>query len=319
MGIEQQTNLIEIRHGLSADDREAAKSVLERTQRHFSEFSGTMREAYDAMTAQTPVADGVDLESVENDQAKGWWIRPEAAPADRAILFLHGGAFMLGSAAGYCGFASQIAVRANASTFVLDYPLAPEHPFPAAYDAVVAALRWMGKSGIREIALVGDSAGGGLALAALGVDGGRSLNVVCTAAFSPWLDLALTGPSFLSDETHDPILTRPILANAAAAYLGSADPADRRASPLFNIPEHLPPIALQVGTNELLLDDARRYATTAARQGSPVQFEIYEELHHVFQRSTDELASARNALDQIARFISRYWTIAEANPRLPSS
>jgi acetyl esterase/lipase len=305
MSVVQQTNLIEMRHRLSDEYREAAIAVLDRTQRLFAEFSGSMRDAYDAMTAQTPVADGVDLESVENADVKGWWVRPESAVADRAILFLHGGAFVLGSATGYRGFASQIAVRAGIDTFVLDYPLAPEHPFPAGYDAVTEALRWLAKSGIRDIALVGDSAGGGLALAALGADGGRALNVACVAALSPWLDLALTGPSSLSEETRDQVLTRPILADAAAAYLGSADPADRRASPLYEVPEHLPPIALQVGTDELLFDDARRYAAAAARRGNTVQLEIYEGLHHVFQRSTHELASARYALDQIAAFISK--------------
>ncbi|CAB3790047.1 alpha/beta hydrolase [Pararobbsia alpina] len=269
-----------------------------------------MREAYDAMTAQTPTADNVDLESVDSEGVKGWWIRPESAPADRAILFLHGGAFMLGSAEAYRGFASQIAVRAKVDTFVLDYPLAPEHPFPAAYDATVAALQWMARSGIREIALVGDSAGGGLALTALGADARGASNVQCIAAFSPWLDLALTGPSLLSDETHDPIFKRPVLANAAATYLGPADPTDGRASPLYSIPDHLPPIAFQVGTNELLLDDARRYGSKAAKQGTTVQLEIFEGLHHVFQRCTQELASARYALDQIASFISRHWTIA---------
>ncbi|MEM5424541.1 alpha/beta hydrolase [Paraburkholderia ferrariae] len=308
MSIGQRTNLTEVRHSLSEDDREAARASIERTQRLFDEFEGTMREAYDAMTAQTPVADGVGMESIANADATGWWIRPRAAPAHRAILFLHGGAFVLGSASGYRGFASQIAVRAGVDTFVLDYPLAPEHPFPAAHDAVLAALRWLANGGIREVSLVGDSAGGALALAALGVEEPRTLNIASVAAFSPWVDLALTGPSFKSDATRDAVLTRPVLANAAAAYLGAGDPTDGRASPLHAIPGRLPPIALQVGTDELLFDDARRYAAAAAEQGATVQLEIYEGLHHVFQRSTHELSSARYALDEVARFISRCWT-----------
>ena len=311
MSIEQRANLIEIRHALSADDRNAAKAAIERTQRHFNEFNGTMREAYDAMTAQTPVAEGVSLERIGNAHIDGWWIRPRSAPANCsgcAILFLHGGAFVLGSATGYRGFASQIAARTGVDTFVLDYPLAPEHPFPAAHDAVLAALRWLANSGIREVALVGDSAGGALALAALGVEERPALNIASVAAFSPWVDLALTGPSFHSEATHDPVLTRPVLANAAATYLGAADPTDGRASPLHAIPGRLPPIALQVGTDELLFDDARRYAAAAAEQGNAVQLEIYEGLHHVFQRSTHELASARHALDEVASFITRCWT-----------
>ena len=134
------------------------------------------------------------------------------------------------------------------------------------------------------------------------------MNIASVAAFSPWVDLALTGPLFLSEATQDAVLTRPVLADAAAAYLGAADPTDGRASPLHAIPGRLPPIALQVGTDELLFDDARRYAAAAAQQGAAVQLEIYEGLHHVFQRSTHELSSARYALDEVARFISRYWT-----------
>jgi monoterpene epsilon-lactone hydrolase len=305
MNAVQQTNLIETRYRLTEDERDAAASVLARTGQLFAQFNGTLREAYDAMTMQTPIADGVALESVENADVSGWWVRPESARGGRAILFLHGGAFVLGSAMGYRGLASQIAVRTGIDTFVLDYPLAPEHPFPAAYDAASDALRWMVKSGLRDIALVGDSAGAGLALAVLAADAGRPMNVACVAAFSPWVDLALTGPSTRSEETRDRVLTRPILADAAAAYLGSACATDRRASPLYELPEHLPPIALQVGTDELLLDDARRYALAAAQRGNTVQLEIYEGLHHVFQRCTRELASARRALDRIAEFIVR--------------
>jgi epsilon-lactone hydrolase len=312
MSIQNPANLNEIRYSLSDDDREAAARILEGNERHFSGFKGTMREAYDAMTEQTPLAEGVQLERVNDETVKGWWVRPASAPAGRAILFLHGGAFMLGSATAYCGLASQIAARANVNTFVLDYPLAPEHPFPAAYETTLDALQWMANSGVGEIALIGDSAGGGLALAALGADGGRSLNVACVAAFSPWVDLAFTGPSFLSSETHDPVLTRPVLANAAAAYLNAVDPADKRASPLYGIPDRLPPIAFQVGTHELLLDDARRYASAAAQRGGAVQLEIYEGLHHVFQRSTRELASARHALERIAVFLSRCWSVERA-------
>ena len=309
MNIGQRANLIEMRHSLSEGDRDAARAAIARMQRHFNEFNGTMREAYDAMTAQTPVADGVGLESIGQADVEGWWIRPRSAPAHRAILFLHGGAFVLGSATGYRGFASQIAVRTGVDTIVLDYPLAPEHPFPAAHDAVLAALRWLATCGIREVALIGDSAGGGLALAVLGGEERRALNIASVAAFSPWVDLAFTGPSFHSEATQDPVLTRPVLADAAAAYLGAADPSDGRASPLYAIPGRLPPIVLQVGTDELLFDDARRYAAAAAEQGNTVQLEVYEGLHHVFQRSTHELASARDALDQVARFISRNWTI----------
>jgi monoterpene epsilon-lactone hydrolase len=215
---------------------------------------------------------------------------------------------MLGSAEAYRGFASQIAIRAGVAAFVLDYPLAPEHPFPAAFDAAVAARRWLGTQGVTQLASVGDSAGGALALAALHPSGSQAPAIAAIAVFSPWIDLALSGASFASAETHDPIFQPQILSDAAATYLGGADPRDGRASPLYAVPSDLPPLIIQVGTDELLLDDARRYAQAAAEKGGEVRLEIFEGLHHVFQSSTRELPSARRALDNVAGFLSSHWT-----------
>ncbi|RKP53795.1 alpha/beta hydrolase [Pararobbsia silviterrae] len=291
---------------LDDGERAAEHAVLAAVDAHFAGFKGSLRAAYDAMTAATPIADDVSLERIDADGVQGWWVRPAGARADRVMLFVHGGAFMLGSAEAYRGFASQIATRTRIDTFVLDYPLAPEHPFPAAYDATIAALAWLAKSGTRDIALAGDSAGGGLVLAALGHDVELASRVTCVAAFSPWVDLALAGASFLDEQTYDPIFKPVMLSNAASAYLGSHDARDRRASPLYAIPERLPPILFQVGSDELLIDDARRYAHAAAQRGTPVQLDIFEGLHHVFQRSTVELPSARFALDRLAAFVEQH-------------
>jgi monoterpene epsilon-lactone hydrolase len=301
------SNLIETIHPLPQQERAAEQALLAGVSAHFAGFTGSMREAYDGMAEKTPVAADMTSESVETTEVQGWWVRPAAAPADRAILFIHGGAYMLGSAKAYRGFASQIAARTGIATFVLDYPLAPEHPFPAAFDAVPVALHWLREQGFGRIALIGDSAGGALSLAALGVDD-RDLPVVSSVVvFSPWVDLALSGPSLIDPGTHDPIFKPAILAAAVEKYLAGADPRDGRASPLYAIPKKLPPLAIQVGTDELLLDDARRYAAAAAQKGGEVRLDIYEGLHHVFQRSTEELPSARNALDAAARFLSDHW------------
>ena len=294
-------------HTLSDDERGAEQGVLAALGVHFANFVGSRREAYDAMTAQTPFADGVAFERVDDAQLQGWWVRPHAAPRDRAMLFLHGGAYMLGSAEAYRGFVSQIAARAGVAAFVLDYPLAPEHPFPAAYDAVVAASRWLSGRGIEQLSLVGDSAGGGLALAALRHGQGRAPKVASAVVFSPWVDLALSGASLADPHTLDPIFQPSVLQAAAATYLDGADPRDSRASPLYDIPPTLPPLAIQVGSNELLLDDARRYAAAAATRGGKVQLDVYEGLHHVFQRSTEKLRSARVALDAAGSFIATHW------------
>ena len=304
------TGLIEARHTLPDEERSIEQAVLAEIGRLFAGFWGSRREAYDAMTAETPLALGVAFEAVAEKGVSGWWVRPESAPAGRAILFIHGGAFILGSATAYRGFASQIAARTGVAVFALDYPLAPEHPFPAAYDAAVAALRWLRRQGVTEVALTGDSAGGNLALAELRERDAAIPAILALAVFSPWTDLALTGTSFNNPETHDPIFQPQVLRGAMETYLGAADRRDGRASPLFAIPGTLPPLLIQVGSDELLLDDSRRYATAAAARGGEVRLDIYEGLHHVFQRSTWDLPSARRALDDVAAFLARHWASA---------
>lgn len=307
MAASTKTALLETRHALPEGERQIEIAIVAGIGRHFAGFVGPLRDAYDAMTAQTPIADGVALEAVDQAGMRGWWIRPAGAPADRAILFLHGGAYALGSAEAYRGFVSQIAVRAGVAAFALDYPLAPEHPFPAAHDAVAAARVWMKTRGVAQIALAGDSAGGGLALAALGEPRANAPAVAAVVVFSPWTDLTLSGPSFTDPHTYDPIFQPQVLADSAAGYLGAADPRDGRASPLHSVPGTLPPLAIQVGADELLFDDARRYAVAAGEKGGEVHLDIFEGLHHVFQRSTQHLPSARRALDHAAAFLSRHW------------
>ncbi len=302
-----EAELIESRHPLSEDDVRGKQAFFTRRSQRAASFVGSRREAYDEMTAETPRAEGVALEAADQDNVHGWWVRPTDAPAERAVLFIHGGGYMQGSAKAYCGFASQIAVRTSTAVFVADYPLAPEHPFPAAYDAAVAARRWLGSQGITQIALAGDSAGGGLALATLVKSVADSPTVAAAVVFSPWTDLALTGPSLNNSDTYDPIFRRDTIAALAAAYLGDANPRDGRASPLYGIPNTLPPLAIQVGTDELLLDDARRYAALAAEKGGEVRLDIFEGLFHVFQRCTEDLASARYAFDIAANFLSKHW------------
>jgi len=298
----------ETRHVLSDDERQIEQAVLAEIHRLFRDPTGNQRETYDVLIAGTPIAEDVTLEAIDRDGVSGWWVRPTGAPADRAILFLHGGAYMLGSAKAYRGLASQVAARAGVAAFVADYPLAPEHVFPAASDAAAALRRWLGGQGISQVALVGDSAGGGLALSVLGDTATTAPAIAAIAVFSPWVDLAMTGASFTSPDIRDPIFFQPaMLAGPAAAYLAGADPKDGRASPLYAVPEVLPPLLIQVGGDEILLDDARRYAQAAADKGGEVQLDVYEGLHHVFQGAAKDLPTARRALDAVAAFLGRHW------------
>lgn len=305
--IAPKTTSVETRHVLSDAERQIEQTVLAEIHGLFANPTGNQRETYDTMISRTPIADGVALEAIDRDGVSGWWVRPTGAPADRAILFLHGGAYMLGSAEAYRGLASQVAVRTGVAAFVADYPLAPEHVFPAAPQAAAAVRRWLGSQGVSQVALVGDSAGGGLALSVLGDAATTSPSIAAIAVFSPWLDLAMTGASFGSPDIHDPIFQPEMLAGPAAAYLAGADPKDGRASPLYAVPEVLPPLLIQVGSDEILLDDARRYAQAAADKGGEVRLDIFEGLHHVFQSATKDLQAARRALDAVASFLNRHW------------
>jgi len=302
-----KTAPVEIRHALTDAERQIEQSVLADIQRLFSNPAGDQRAVYDAMIALTPIAEGVALEAVDRDGVRGWWVRPAGAPTDRAILFLHGGAYLLGSAEAYRGLASQLAARAGVAAFVADYPLAPEHVFPAAPEAAAAFRRWLGAQGVSQVALVGDSAGGGLALGVLGDTATTLPTIAAIAVFSPWLDLAMTGASITDPDIHDPIFQPPMLAGPASVYLAGADPKDGRASPLYAVPQVLPPLLIQVGGDEILLDDALRYAQAAAAKGGEVRLDVFEGLHHVFQGATKDLPTARHALDAVATFLNRHW------------
>jgi monoterpene epsilon-lactone hydrolase len=302
------------RHPLLPGDAERQAKIFKRNAALVARFGSDRRGAYAAMASMTPMAEDVRLSRVQDSHASGWWIRPKDAPGDRAILFIHGGGYHLGDATSYLGFASQIAARTRSEVFSIDYPLAVEHRFPAAFEAAVAAREWLTQQPIAEISMVGDSAGGGLVLALLNVPS-SSKRISSVVVFSPWTDLALKGDSFLDPRTPDPVFVPDVLTHLAHSYLHGADPRDWRASPLYRIPEVLPPVAIQVGTDELLLDDSLRYAQAAARRGGEVSLEIFEHMHHVFQREAHHLESADLALDSAAHFIKSHWANRRAQSR----
>lgn len=292
-------------HSPIGDELKRASAMLAATGQEIASFGDRRRDAYDAMTAKTDFLGDPDIETVSANGINGCWIVPRPVLDEYAILFLHGGAYSLGSANAYRGFASQIAARTGVATFVLDYPLAPEAPFPAAYESSLRALHSIRSQGRSRIALVGDSAGGGLALALIGT--AEVHDIASTVVFSPWTDLMLTGASFNDPATRDPVFQPAMLSMAAKVYLGEADPRDARASPLYSLPANPPPLMIQVGTEELLLDDARRYARAAAERGGEVALEIFEGMHHVFQRAVGQLPGADAAWDLAASFISAHW------------
>jgi acetyl esterase/lipase len=268
------------------------------------------RVAFDALIERTPAAAGVVYEAATIGGVPGWWCRPTEAIADTAILYLHGGAYVVGSAHAYRHFVSQIAVRAGVPAFVADYGLAPERPCPAATDDVDAAYRGLAAAGFSKIVIVGDSAGGGLALAAAARMGqaapdGKVAHPVAVVVMSPWTDLALTGDSLVTRAKRDPLLTREALENARHLYLGQMDAKDSRVSPLYGDVACVPPVLLHVGEDEILLDDARRYAALLARSGSVAELHVWQGMVHVFPANLAILHAARDALDITGDFLRR--------------
>lgn len=229
-----------------------------------------------------------------------------AQPTAR-MLYVHGGGYMLGSAQALTNFAGQIATRINADTFVADYRLAPEHPFPAAIDDVAAAYRGLVAEGAERIVVAGDSAGGGLTLALLSILADErkrgTLQPIAAAVMSPWTDLALTGASFETRAEADPIFTRGTLQAFADAYLQGQDPTDPRTSPLYARLGGLPPIRIDVGDDEILLDDSVRYAAQVREAGVDVTLSVWKGMPHVFQSSLGHFLAAEQSLNAVGEFL----------------
>ncbi|MGW3132507.1 alpha/beta hydrolase fold domain-containing protein [Streptomyces sp. NPDC001123] len=232
----------------------------------------------------------------------------------RVLLYLHGGAYAIGSAADAASLAADVSRRSGARAVCLDYRLAPENPFPAAVDDAVAAYRELLDQGVpaARIALVGESAGGGLAVATLVALRDAGLPQPSSAAvFSPWADLTVSGASATSKAALDPALTPQALRARAADYLGATAAAtDPLASPLFADLTGLPPLLVQVGSHEILLDDAVRLAARAAVDDVRVQLQVWPQVPHVLQSFAVMLDEADEALDSAAAFTRAHWSAA---------
>jgi monoterpene epsilon-lactone hydrolase len=222
------------------------------------------------------------------------------------ILWLHGGAYCMGSTAGYRHFGAHLAQVANARVILPEYRLAPEHHYPDPVDdacAAYLALRARA-DGCETVILAGDSAGGGLAMATLLRlrEQGHVLPAGCVLV-SPWLDLTLSGSTLVSHADLDPLLSRAMLAGACRAYLNGADRSSALLSPLDSDLSGLPPMLIQVGEREVLLDDSRRLAERGAAHGVQVTLQVEPAAPHVFQLFASFLPEAHSALRRIGGFI----------------
>lgn len=242
-----------------------------------------------------------------------WVAAPEADPR-RAVLYCHGGGYASGSPASARDLVWRLSQAARCRVLVVDYRLAPEHPFPAALEDVASAYRHLLSSGFAaaSLAIAGDSAGGGLALGSLVKlrdDGAPMPAAAC--AFSPWTDLAMTGSSVTTNREADSMVQAAALQSTAAWYLGEAPATSPYASPFYADVRGLPPTLLHVGSTEALLDDSRRFAENLKSANVDVELRIWPDMPHVFQGFALVLPEARVAIAEAGRFLETRMLGAE--------
>lgn len=270
------------------------------------------RSAYDALMQQVRPAAGVSYRSEAIEGVSGLWCIPSGAIAGSAILYLHGGWFVLGSASGYRNFVGHIAAQTRTATFIPDYRLAPEHPLPAGIDDARAAYIGLVEAGWRRIGIAGDSAGGALAIELLASLARRHgpISPAAGILLSPVTDLTLSGGTWVSRDDADVLFTKRQVAEVVSLYLAGADAASGAASPI-NLDLHgLPPLRLHVGDDEMLLDDSRRFAQRAAAAGVDVRLDVWEGMLHVFPSALDTFEASRMALDEVATFLIEHLRAA---------
>ena len=268
------------------------------------------RQRLDEVGSVWPVAGDVSIEAVDLDGVPGEFSIVYGSDQSRVLLFFHGGGYCSGSIVSHRRMVTEAGRAGGARTLAVGFRLAPEHPFPAAYDDALTAWRWLRKQGVAASRVVvgGDSAGGGLTLAlALRLrDDGEALPG-CLWLASPWTDLTMSGATLATKDAVDPLIHKGYLGELADAYVpaGMAR-SDPRISPLFADLHGLPPTLIQVGSAETLLDDSVRFAGAAGATGVPVTLEIWPDMIHAWALWIAKLGAGRQSLASAGAFMQRH-------------
>ena len=253
---------------------------------------------------------GIEIEAGELDGVPVEWVVPNDAHASHVFFHLHGGGYVLGNPAGSRSFTSRFAQLARCRVVSIDYRLAPEHPFPAAVNDSLRAFRALLAQGHHagDIAIGGESAGGGLAVATLVAARRQNLAMPSALiAISPWTDMRCEAESFRTKASVDPLLTRRSLKEMADAYLGGADPRNDRASPALADLAGLPPMLIHAGSDEVLLDDAVALLDAACRSQIEAQLVVWAGMIHVWHMFHEMLPQGAEALRALAAFVQEKW------------
>ena len=265
------------------------------------------RAGMEEMLSMFPLAEDVAVDEFQLEHLNADWVQVPESDFTRVVLYLHGGGYVLGSNRTHRELASRIARAAQARVLLPNYRLAPEHPFPAAVEDAVMAYQWLLAHGTdaQHISLAGDSAGGGLTLATLLALKSQGLPLpACAVCLSPWTDLEGTGGSAQPGGADDPMIELEGLRDMGRLYAGE-DLRNPLAAPLYGDYAGLPPLLIQVGTRELLLDDSTRVAEKAEQVGVEVSLEIEPGLIHVWQALGPDVPESITAVNSIGEFIRR--------------
>ncbi len=265
-----------------------------------------LRQRMDQMTGILPLAEDMQLEAIQVAGVPCEWTSVPGVRDDQVLLYLHGGGYAIGSVSTHRGLVTNLSRAGGLRCLSVDYRLAPEHPHPAAVDDATAAYRFLLEQGHapERLAIAGDSAGGGLTAATLLAlrDAGDPLPGAAVL-ISPWTDMEATGDSMHTNAEVDPMVERDGLERMAQAYLAGQDPRAPLASPLHARLDGLPPLLIQVGTAETLLDDSTRFAERAKSAGVEVTLEEWEDMIHVFQAFSPLLPEADRAIERIGGWL----------------
>jgi monoterpene epsilon-lactone hydrolase len=280
----------------------------------------TLRAAFSELIAQVPVPPDIQQNPVDIGGVAGIEVTIQGRQAENVILYFHSGVYVIGSAAATVPLVGDLVRRTGTKAITLDYRLAPEHPYPAAVEDARAAYEGLLAQGTApgQIALAGESAGGGLVVALLLAlrEAGVPLPS-CGYLMSPYVDLTLSGETLAEKREVDPILTPDGLRARVPDYVGGADAADPYISPIFADLRELPPLLIQVGSHEVLLSDALRLAERAAISDVPVTLDVTPGVPHVFQAYAGLLDEAGAALDRASDFLTAQLAHSPSRDKQP--
>ncbi|MPY93572.1 MAG: alpha/beta hydrolase fold domain-containing protein [Acidimicrobiia bacterium] len=266
----------------------------------------TLRDLFEEWHLPTVEPTGVSYEEVDAGGVPAMWCIPEGSAADRVLIWCHGGGYVVGSRHTHRKVAGHLARAAGARALVIDYRLAPEHPHPAPNEDAVAVYRWLRSRGVEagHIATTGDSAGGGLCTSMVLKlrDDGDELPAA-VMPLSPWYDMEAKGATLDSRAGTDVLVQREILLGMAGMFLGTGSATDALANPLYADPTGLPPMFVQVGDHETLLDDSNRFVDKARAAGVDVTLEVVPEMQHVFHFLAGRAPEADEAIARLGAWV----------------